>query len=1094
MDIPPPLTGYLTKRGHIIKNWKLRFVVLEQGRLQYYEEGDNSPSARPPYGRGIKGSMSLSDVVFGGRSAKDPLKLFLIDQMAEKELYMRSCSSEEAEVWERHLKLHCAFARSFPDLALTAANNAEQDAQRRYQAVESRARAAIGASGGDRKGSVRSVRGRSVSADQPIDSDDDEDETFEVGNDPADVSLVVCETFEAVSEEGDAEGSDKSSGADEQEVSAVMKNLGIGTISTEKLRSVLVSTGKKIKQLEEECRKAQESITKDFTKTQLPALKATIKDLDLRVAALKKRVKNEAARGDDHIKMLEAEIDVFMVKLDENRCKKYFPDSVITFGSGGFYVALDYFWVERLSGKFDIRLLPNSVSLGGHSCPQIFVRLLGHSATTEAGDGDGCSSSVDKGDGVVVKLQMGGFKLKADGIPAMSFDNFPLEVTLRVSLILTYNIETKSWIASSNDFKVTILSFKGPFGGNKSLISSILALAVPIIKHVVLKLIPPEIGMLLASLPSATVVCGDFEVTGAVPIHALQKIMHSSPEICEVLGYTHKQMLLFSHLQKIMQLGGKQLNSILNLIEYKQGLEKHTSLWAMLEVLWDHAAALYSQYMVEEAGDERLVKDVFSFSKLMVGVENILKNPISISVRLSQLEASIGLRSLLSCGKEYFEGLVKTWTKNNSRPLAKEQDVMATKIFELLKFVSDGVDALSASLDYANFRVAATVHAGPDGEVRALISDIAARGPLVFAASLPKDMDIALDNMVPMMLNLRSGKQGTIDTKLYHLGGPGMQNLIKFAAFKKSEASPGAQKAGAGQGRTGGQSGSRAVSMEDVSSAQNRQAQLLREYVAEVDRPKLEVAALLDCLPDPHTGADTMLHLRLLRPNISFIIDEKEAKPLTLQPGAPLFTIQLGPVSAADAAHAPVPSEGIMDDDFLTDGYSDDPDDKCALLLETASKVRIQAHVPEIRVRVMLPVLFRYVYEYFKDKERLVCFIGQYVAVEANTISKYIDFVKLIMDFMSLQLLHPNRIDLDLSDLAVSVSTCKQEGIKVLVNPLGGASAADSASDGDNVLELHATINLMEIIRDASNLAAAFMELQEPPPEAIALGTSVVFS
>ena len=55
--VPPLKKGFILKEGHLIKSWKNRFFVLENGVMTYYE----SSIDKPPYGAGKKGEMSLKD-------------------------------------------------------------------------------------------------------------------------------------------------------------------------------------------------------------------------------------------------------------------------------------------------------------------------------------------------------------------------------------------------------------------------------------------------------------------------------------------------------------------------------------------------------------------------------------------------------------------------------------------------------------------------------------------------------------------------------------------------------------------------------------------------------------------------------------------------------------------------------------------------------------------------------------------------------------------------------------------------------------------------------------------------------------------------
>jgi hypothetical protein len=53
---PETAMGFLLKQGHIIKNWKSRFVVLEKGSLKYYVTSSSLPS----YGKDLKGGFDLA--------------------------------------------------------------------------------------------------------------------------------------------------------------------------------------------------------------------------------------------------------------------------------------------------------------------------------------------------------------------------------------------------------------------------------------------------------------------------------------------------------------------------------------------------------------------------------------------------------------------------------------------------------------------------------------------------------------------------------------------------------------------------------------------------------------------------------------------------------------------------------------------------------------------------------------------------------------------------------------------------------------------------------------------------------------------------
>lgn len=55
-ECPPKLQGWVRKQGHVIKNWKMRYFVLNRGYLSYYAD----KSSNPPFGTNMKGQLCLA--------------------------------------------------------------------------------------------------------------------------------------------------------------------------------------------------------------------------------------------------------------------------------------------------------------------------------------------------------------------------------------------------------------------------------------------------------------------------------------------------------------------------------------------------------------------------------------------------------------------------------------------------------------------------------------------------------------------------------------------------------------------------------------------------------------------------------------------------------------------------------------------------------------------------------------------------------------------------------------------------------------------------------------------------------------------------
>lgn len=94
---PAPKYGEMKKLGHLIKNWKKRFFVLEGDRLQYYGIGKNNPDSSK-----FKGELSLEGATITDNSENRRLAISVhdtqmvlefdqINKMMEWKFVLREC-------------------------------------------------------------------------------------------------------------------------------------------------------------------------------------------------------------------------------------------------------------------------------------------------------------------------------------------------------------------------------------------------------------------------------------------------------------------------------------------------------------------------------------------------------------------------------------------------------------------------------------------------------------------------------------------------------------------------------------------------------------------------------------------------------------------------------------------------------------------------------------------------------------------------------------------------------------------------------------------------------------------------------------------
>lgn len=115
--------GYLKKEGHMIRNWKKRFFVLDMGLLVYYEResaGNKKNPPVPPFGENEKGRLRLSGATVTREDAHGRLgvsmnRIYLSGKNAE-DLLLEADTEVAADVWFQDIKAHIEFADRNPHL------------------------------------------------------------------------------------------------------------------------------------------------------------------------------------------------------------------------------------------------------------------------------------------------------------------------------------------------------------------------------------------------------------------------------------------------------------------------------------------------------------------------------------------------------------------------------------------------------------------------------------------------------------------------------------------------------------------------------------------------------------------------------------------------------------------------------------------------------------------------------------------------------------------------------------------------------------------------------------------------------------------
>ena len=292
---------------------------------------------------------------------------------------------------------------------------------------------------------------------------------------------------------------------------------------------VLLGIGRQLREVEAECAREAEKNSKDFKKHQYPQYKMQSKEMEKSLATLEAKLKKLTKASEQEVLALEEVINAHRDALDATKKRLLFPDSVHTLGGNGVYFAIDDVWLERVSGVFVADLI------GSLTSPQIIVVLTG----VESGPNSGTT----------IKVKLQGFKLNATGAPALSLNETVVTACVRASLLTSFNVPTNSWKISSNNFKIELLKFSGPYGLTRPIVSTILGMVSSLIRKAIIDALPQEIGHFLRTLPIPFGVRGEFELLGT-PLSHLSKPLHESPELCHSLGYDIEHMKLFNNLQR----------------------------------------------------------------------------------------------------------------------------------------------------------------------------------------------------------------------------------------------------------------------------------------------------------------------------------------------------------------------------------------------------------------------------------------------------------------------------------------------------------------------------------------------------------------
>jgi len=518
--------------------------------------------------------------------------------------------------------------------------------------------------------------------------------------------------------------------------------------------SGLVAIGKQISLIEAFCKKDEEHAEQEWKKTEKPQLESQIKELEKSCANLNSRIEKEIHAGLEHINMLERDVKAHQEVLETVKKRYYFPNSSIVVGQGGVYAGLDDIWLEHASGHFEVELVPCK------DRPQIKVILT--------------SGNISDGEkGVSIRLKAEGFKLAGDkgkGIPKLSMSSIKLTLVLVANILIDYDHKLSKWVTSSKNFSIKIISFKGPYGTSKSIMGAILSVITPTLRTQILKNLPHELGQLLRTLPSPFCIRGDFHVSG-IELNLISATFASTPAVLRMLNLSRNKIHLFKFLQKSMDRSATSfLNSISDILAYNRISKRHSRHWETIFVLWQQAAKIYSSKLIELAQsfvDEKSSKiDTdelhIDFETFIGACKLINRKKLTTIFKLQHMDGQASVNQLLRHAHQFLhriatESVATASTAQKARMMMTLERIQTNYLYGL-----DAVKLISKNIDFAHVKIAAALHAGPNGVMEMNISDIFAQAPILLDINIQKDKQVGHTSLIPFIISLKPQESGTV--------------------------------------------------------------------------------------------------------------------------------------------------------------------------------------------------------------------------------------------------------------------------------------------------------------------------------------------
>lgn len=514
----------------------------------------------------------------------------------------------------------------------------------------------------------------------------------------------------------------------------------------------LLNLGKQIFSIEMTCKKDEENSIKKWNREQKPLLMKEIKEYEIECKRLKALIDKEIDKGLDHISSYETELNDKEHLMEAVKRKYHLPRSDIVLGNGGVYVGLDDLWIENISGLFQFEMIPysrNNSNSKYNEFPCIKIVLSG-------------SDPVNSG--VSIRLKVQGFKIAGDKgkrIPQITMEEIKVTMVVNVVIIAHYNTSKNKWeISSSENFKIQILSFKGPFGISRNFVRTILSLVIPMIRRAILDSLPKELGQLIKTLQQPFCINGDFDIIG-IELHFLENPLEKNTDVCTMCGYTPQQMDMFQWMQKSIG-KNRRICNLNDIIVYKKMMAKHPKHGHTLSLLWDEVCRIYCEKIIslksEQAADNDLPfltpnEYIIQFELFLIISEDVERKNCLINLRVQNIDGQLSLNEILLHCYTLFK-------RNCTENLPKFTGLLLLKLKQVIDLLDEnyalGIKAIkmmTENLDFAQLKIFGEIYSGPLGKILIIIKDFYAQAPLNLNLNLSKTyrFNLLARELVPLI-------------------------------------------------------------------------------------------------------------------------------------------------------------------------------------------------------------------------------------------------------------------------------------------------------------------------------------------------------